>query len=228
MQKSVIVGVGIGLLVLAFLGGSWFANQSQTSASGALPGGSQPGTATRAGDAATERSAIATLPADAASGSNHSLPSGAKGESTSTVAPQSAPPPWARAAATPTDNSKRLTPEERHAIHAKVREQVNALLAKGSKVSLADTEAFIDAVEKTGKGVFEPDYFDSMREIIQYSRTTQKLSQELGVIAGSTAPRDIARKKELLVELKEAGNQINSRVALMQSRARETVQAVGQ
>ena len=228
MQKSVIVGIGIGLLVLAFLGGSWFANQSQTSASRASPGVSPPGAATRVGDAASEHPAVGTLPASAASGANRSPPSDAKGESTSAVTSPSAPPPWARAAATPADNSNRLTREERHAVHAKVREQVNALLAKGSKVSLADTEAFIDAVEKTGKGVFEPDYFDSMREVIQYSRTSQKLSRELGAIAGSTAPRDAARKKELLVELKEAGDQINSRLALMQSRAREATQTVGQ
>lgn len=231
MQKGVFAGIGAGLLILAFFAGSWYANQAQTTAYGRSPAMSSPVTAptgAATGDAdkaSSERSAVGSTATDATSSAHRSLSPDAK--ATPDVASSPASSPWSRASTSPVDKTP-LTREERRAIHAKVREQINALLAKGSKVSLADTAAFIDEVEKTGKGVFEPQYFDAMREVVKSTQATQQLSQELGAIATSTAPRDVARKKVLLLELKEAGNQINSQIALMQSHAREAAKAVSQ
>ena len=66
--------------------------------------------------------------------------------------------------------------------------KVNELLSKGPQLSLAETQGLLDDIEKLGQGQFDPRYFQVMREMIQHSVTTQRLSEELGRIAQSTAP----------------------------------------
>lgn len=226
MQKGVLAGVGAGILVLTFIGGYWFANQSVRPVPNVLPEVAAGSAATNAvAESAAKRSSAGISSANVKSGENSaSLPGGERVPS-STLGSKHASPPWAKAPAAQNGSDTPLTHEERQAIHAKVRLQMKALMAKGSQVSLLDIEAFIDDAEKTGKGVFEPQYFDAMREVVRYTELTQQLSQELGAIAGSSAPRDVARQKMVLIELKEAGNQITSRLALMQSRARESAQS---
>ncbi|MBE0588597.1 MAG: hypothetical protein IH617_11200, partial [Hydrogenophaga sp.] len=102
-----------------------------------------------------------------------------------------------------------------------IRAKVNELLSKGPQLSLAETQGLLDDIEKLGQGQFDPRYFQVMRQMIQHSAQTQRLSAELNRIAQSTAPQDVARRQAILGELREIGDHMAKGAQTMQSYSRD-------
>jgi hypothetical protein len=219
MNKGVLVGGGLGLLMLVLLGSYWLtARAPEPEAS--LLSKTAPGLAPPSG--------ASNPSAKASQGSTPSEPttstSGSDASASATPPDPSKPAPWNAAPVEPNapSDKKPLTREERRKIRAEVRVKMSELLAKGQSVTPAETQAFLNDVEKLGQGMFDPRYFSTMREMVRYSARTQDLSRELGQIANSKEPKDLARQTEILAEMRNIGDLISNGAAALQSYARDT------
>lgn len=213
MNKGVIVGGGLGLLLLAFLAGVWLSRPaSEPGLVVARPGAPQ--IRLPAGGALDAPAGLPGSPANVPAPSTGTAPPGpglgAEGSAAPwTVAPQ------AQA------SGPALTREQRRQIRVRIRVKVNELLSKGPQLSLAETQGLLDEIETLGQGQFDPRYFQVMREMIQHSVTTQRLSEELGRIAQSTAPQDVARRQAILGELRDISDRMANGAKTMQSYSRD-------
>lgn len=99
-----------------------------------------------------------------------------------------------------------------------------ALLAKGPNATPAETLAFVDDVERAGKGLFDPRYFSTLREMVQHSARTQELSKALSKIGTSSAPADEKKRLEILAELRDLSDRFANGAASLQSFALESVE----
>lgn len=224
MNKSTLVGGGAGLLILVLLAGLWFnarapESQQPVEPNGALganavSGATQPDIAGRTGPETDAIPLASDRPGNGAGANAPAPPSD-----------PSKPVPWSAGPAEPasTAEKKPLSKAERRAIRAEVRNKMTELLAKGPNATAKDTQIFLDEVEKLGQGMFDPRYFSTMREIVGDSARTQSLSTELGRIANSKAPKDVARQQEILAEMRSIGDRLSSGAASLQSYARDTV-----
>jgi hypothetical protein len=223
MNKGVLIGGGLGMLALAFLAGVWFNTQipeplpttaqGQTTTSQATAGVDDPsGTPGAAVSAAPTPADLSSI--NGANGADSAVPG---------VAPSPDAAPWSTPLEELAKNPDKepLTREERRAIRSKVRTKMAELLAKGQNVTPEDTQRFIDEIEAVGQGVFDPRYFATLREIVGYSAQTQALSKELGEIAYSKTPEDVARREEIMSEMTGIGARISSGTAALQSYARD-------
>lgn len=203
MNKGVVAGAGLGLVLLAFLGGYWLAN------SGSAP-------APVAGSASAPSPVTAAGPAgDAASSASGAASTGAPVTSAPAAAQSSAAEP-----ASPVAGGSRLTPEERRQLRASIRAKLAALQAKGPNVSIAEAQAVMDEVEQLGRGEFDPRYFKAVRDMLGYSGRVQTLSKELQSIASSSNAKDVARRQAILAEMRDLSDQISQSAAQVQSYAR--------
>lgn len=203
MNKGVVAGAGLGLVLLAFLGGYWLAN------SGSAP-------APAAGSASAPSPVTAAGPAgDAASSASGAASTGAPVTSAPAAAQSSAAEP-----ASPVAGGSRLTPEERRQLRASIRAKLAALQAKGPNVSIAEAQAVMDEVEQLGRGEFDPRYFKAVRDMLGYSGRVQTLSKELQSIASSSNAKDVARRQAILAEMRDLSDQISQSAAQVQSYAR--------
>ena len=156
-----------------------------------------------------------------------SPPASVDGSNAGTAIPSPAVPlPKALGNATPAQSienadRKPLTREERRDVRAQIDVKTKELLAKGKNVTPADTQAYLNDVERLGKGIFDSKYFSVMREMVGYSARTQELSQELNQIANSKAPKDIARQQAILLEIRDIGDRISNGATMLQSYARD-------
>jgi hypothetical protein len=219
MNKGVLIGGGAGLMVLGLLGAYWLmASGPQTPS----PAESKPAPM-----------AIAPL-APPTSGTPEAMPSptppavGAS-ENTSADAPAepgtSAPLNASPTMPAPESGARALTREERRKIRAEVRRKMTELLAKGQNAQPADTLAFLDDVEKSGQGVFDPRYFSTLREMVGYSAKTQALSKELAQIANSKTPQAEARRQDILAEMRDLGDRFSKGASALQTYAHDAIAA---
>lgn len=213
MNKGVLVGGGLGLLLLAFLAGVWLSKPVlEQGPVAVLP--AAPQVRSPAGGAVDAPAGLPASPADAPAPSTGPVPGGPGPGAEDSTAPW-AVPPQASGPGAPT-----LTREQRRQIRTQIRAKVNELLSKGPQLSLAETQGLLDDIEKLGQGQFDPRYFQVMRQMIQHSVTTQRLSEELGRIAQSTAPQDVARRQAILGELRDISDRMAKGAQTMQSYSR--------
>lgn len=216
MNKGVLWGGVLGLLVLAFLGGFWLAGS---------PPGSSVDLKPAQGVPATVLSSTGASGAPGQTGSVTSLPqTGAEGAATAVVpAPAPGQAPWAAPSAS-ADPATARTPKSREE-RRKVREQVRALSAelqaKGTNVTMQDVRAYLDKVERLGEGDFDARYFNTMRQIVDQTSRAQVLNLELAKLSQSTAPADVARKQAILAELRDISGKVSGGAAALQSYANE-------
>ncbi|MDO9253108.1 MAG: hypothetical protein Q7U48_16370 [Hydrogenophaga sp.] len=215
MNKGVLVGGGLGLLLLAFLAGVWLSRPASEPGLGvARPGAPQ--IRLPAGGALDAPAGPPGSSADAPTPSTSAAPPGPGLGAEGSAAPWTVAPPAQAQASGPA-----LTREQRRQIRARIRVKVNELLSKGPQLSLAETQGLLDEIETLGQGQFDPRYFQVMRQMIQHSVTTQRLSEELGRIAQSTAPKDVARRQAILGELRDISDRMANDAKTMQSYSRD-------
>lgn len=217
MNKGVLAGAGLGLVLLAFLGGYWLANNAGAPLAGSA---SAPAPVTAPGTTGSASPATGTVTAGAQSASTPTAPSSTAADPARSRA-DAAPPAGARAPATaPAQPVSKLSPEERRQIRASIRAKLAALQAKGPNVTIAEVQAVMDEVEQLGRGEFDPRYFKAIRDMLGYSARVQTLSKELQTIASSANPRDVARRQAILAEMRDLSDQISQTSAAVQSYAR--------
>lgn len=216
MNKGVLWGGGLGLLVLAFLGGFWLAGSNP-----GTPGDVKP--ALSAPPSTPPPAGVAGAPGLSSPSASSPLP-GADGAAPATAAaPAAGQAPWAdpSASAGPATARPAKSREERR----KVREQVRALSAelqaKGTSVTMQDVRTYLDKVERLGGGEFDARYFNTMRQIVDQTARAQALNQELAKLSQSTAPADVARKQAILAELRDVSGKVSGGAAALQSYANE-------
>ncbi len=216
MNKGVLVGGGLGLLLLAFLAGVWLSRPApEPVPAAALP--AAPQLRPPASSALEVPAGLSASPADAPAPSASPAPGGPEQGAEGNTAPW-AVSPQAQAGG---PGAPALTREQRRQIRTQIRAKVNELLSKGPQLSLAETQGLLDDIEKLGQGQFDPRYFQVMRQMIQHSVQTQRLSAELNRIAQSTAPKDVARRQAILGELREIGDHMAKGAQTMQSYSRD-------
>lgn len=225
MNKGVVAGAGLGLVLLAFLGGYWLANN------GSAPTAGSPSAPPPVAAPGTDGGAAATAGAASAGAAAPSAP--AMPSTSAAVPAQSgavAPVPGAAGApsAAPVAGGSKLTPEERRQLRASIRAKLAALQAKGPNVSIAEAQAVMDEVERLGRGEFDPRYFKAVRDMLGYSGRVQALSKELQGIASSSNPKDVARRQAILAEMRDLSDQISQSAAAVQSYARPLPAPAGQ
>jgi hypothetical protein len=120
-------------------------------------------------------------------------------------------------------DKKPLTREERLEMRNQVRAKIAELQAKGQNATTADTLTFLNDVEKLGQGVFDPQYFSTVREMVGYSARAQALNKELSQVASSRAPEDVARQQEILQEMRDVSDRVTSGAAAMQAYTRDAM-----
>ncbi|MFC3685482.1 hypothetical protein [Hydrogenophaga luteola] len=220
MNKGVVAGAGLGLVLLAFLGGYWLANSGSAPApaAGSASAPSPVTAAGPAGEAASSASGAASTGAPVTSAPAAAQSSAA--EPASPVAGAPAPGAAGPSAAAPAAGGSRLTPEERRQLRASIRAKLAALQAKGPNVSIAEAQAVMDEVEQLGRGEFDPRYFKAVRDMLGYSGRVQTLSKELQSIASSSNAKDVARRQAILAEMRDLSDQISQSAAQVQSYAR--------
>ena len=217
MNKGVVAGAGLGLVLLAFLGGYWVANNGSAPAAGS-PSASSPVTAAGPAGGASSITGAASAGAPVASES-----ATASSSATSPALPGVAVPvPGAAGVAPsgPVATGSRLSREERRQLRANIRAKLAALQAKGPNVTIAEAQAVMDEVEKLGQGEFDPRYFKAVRDMLGHSGRVQTLSKELQSIASSSNPKDVARRQAILAEMRDLSDQISQSAAQVQSYAR--------
>lgn len=224
MNKGVLVGGGVGLLMLILLGGYWFSASApeplQPAVQGAASGTTAPAGAPDGSATAAPGTNTATTPLSAPSTSSPDTQT----DATAPAAGPSGSAPWnaAPVESHATPDTKPMTRDERRAIRSQIRTKMSELLANGQNATPAETQAFLNDVEKLGKDMFDPRYFSTMREMVAHSARTQELSRELGQIANSKDSKDVARQREILAEMRDIGDRISNGAAALQSYARDT------
>jgi hypothetical protein len=232
-KKGMLFGGAVGLLVLLLLGGFWWlarAPEPHTSlVSETAPGATTtPGVAAPAGAAAAPSGAaepIASVSPGATAADPLSSSAGA-GASATPSASSTATAPWNAAPGDTvvTDNKTPLALDERRKIRAEVRVKMTELLAKGQNVTPAETQAFLNDVEKLGQGMFDARYFSTMRQMVSNGARAQELAKELGKIAYSKAPKDMARQQDILAEMRDISDRTSNGAAALQAYAQATLE----
>lgn len=220
MNKGVFWGVGLGLLVLAFLGGFWLAGSpldepsDMKPAQSALPVPPAPLSAGASGSPG-QAGAARLAPRPDALGAQPSLaPSPGPGLGSSQLA---APGAAENTNIAGTPKSK----EERRKIVAQIRALSAELQAKGANATMQDVREYLDEVERLGQGQLDTRYFATTRQIIDQTDRALVLNQELARISKSTAPADQARRQAILAELSAITSRINASSAVLQSYSNE-------
>lgn len=220
MNKGVLAGGVLGVVVLAFLGGYWLANPSSRSAvpaeAGRVSGAASP--AAGADPASLPKPAAGADGSPAAAGTPQAPwlnpPAAGAGR------PGDAATPSAAGAGAPVSAMSR---EDRRKVREQVRKKLAELQAKGPNVTIAEVQALMDEVEALGRGVFDPRYFQTMRQMLEQSAQVQALGKELQAIASSSAPKDVARRQQILGEMRNLSDQISQGSLALQSYANATL-----
>lgn len=225
MNKGVVAGAGLGLVLLAFLGGYWLANNGSAPVAGS-PSAPSPVTAPGSAGGASSMPDAVSAGAPASSESAMPSPSAAVPAQPGSVAPLQGGAGVPSAA--PVAGGSKLSPEERRQLRANIRAKLAALQAKGPNVTIAEAQAVMDEVEQLGRGEFDPRYFKAVRDMLGYSGRVQTLSKELQSIASSSNPKDVARRQAILAEMRGLSDQISQSAAAVQSYARPLSAPAGQ
>lgn len=215
MNKGVVAGAGLGLVLLAFLGGYWVANNGSAPAAGSP---SAPSLVTAAGPAGGASSITGAASAGAPVASESATPSAAAPTLPGVAAPVSGGVVVSPSG--PVASGSSLSREERRQLRANIRAKLAALQAKGPNVTIAEAQAVMDEVEKLGQGEFDPRYFKAVRDMLGHSGRVQALSKELQSIASSSNPKDVARRQAILGEMRDLSDRISQSAAAVQSYAR--------
>lgn len=211
MNKGILVGGTLGLLVLAGMVGYRLAGPSQDPRLETVRAGeraaepfSQPGLV------APDAQVAATQPAGAA-GESSAMDGTQTGESG--AAPTV---PWLQV---PADDGGKgaagstgiaLSKAERRQKRAQVREKLMQLRALGPKATIEDVRQVMADVERISDGVLDPHFIRSTRALVDEAARAEALSVEFRKVAQSQKPQDVARQKAILAELREVGHRMST------------------
>lgn len=219
MNKGVVIGAGLGVLVLAFLAGIWFASSPSTSTSfSADTPGVQAVPHSRAPEALIAPPSPASVAPLQKAPWNSPVPSESGGSADSAASAESA-----ESAGSATGHSEPMGRDERRKVRAAAQAKMAEFQAKGAGVTLEDTQKLMDDVQALGQGQFDARYFATMRKIIEYSARMQVLNKELGQLTAQKTPQADARKMAVLAEIRDLGDRINNGAQAMQSYSREAL-----
>lgn len=127
-----------------------------------------------------------------------------------------APPSMALTASQPRSSQ---TSKERRKRLAEVRAEFNALRAQGAKAPPEKMRAIVDELEALSPPGFDPRYFQTLRNMLETSARIQTLNDELQALSKGTAPKDAARREEILAEMRTLGEQVSKEARNLQSYA---------
>lgn len=187
MRKPILIGGGLGLLLLLCIAlAIWWGRGVPTP---------QPST-----DVSADRPAVLKRDRDGA-------------------APRSVSPETS--AATPPSLSAnapsfgKLDARERHERLTNIRAELNTLRAEGSKASPEKMRALVDELEALSESRLDPEYFQTLRRIMDLNANIQALSAELRTL-GTSNP---ARQRVIQDELRDLGQQMMTEAHKMQTYA---------
>lgn len=109
--------------------------------------------------------------------------------------------------------------QERRKRLAEVRAEFNALRAQGAKAPPEKMRAIVDELEALSPPGFDPRYFQTLRTMLETSARIQTLNDELQALSKGTAPKDAARREEILAEMRTLGEQVSKEARNLQSYA---------
>lgn len=200
MNKGLILGGGIGLLLVAAMGGYWVASIDR--AEPAMPA-----------------APVARTPAPAAAAPQVTTPAPAPAQ------PAAATAPWlagnaANPAVTPVPrvDLSGIDRAELQAQRAQVRERMKAIQAKGKSATLADARALLDDIERMDAKVYDAEQVKALRQVLDHSERVQHLSQELSQLDNDKSGRASARRDEIVAEMRELAISITEQSKIVQSR----------
>lgn len=203
MRKGVWIGGALGLLVLVVFGIAWSVGQRADS-----------GLAEQSPAAGPQRLAIAPSTSPSAL-----LPD--RAEVSGLASGQMQPDARASAAAAAPNSAER-----RKRLSA-VRNELSAIIAKGSQASPAQVQKLLDELEVLSQGTFDPRYFQALRDMLEGSGEVQVLNRELQTLTSNTDPKDVARRQAILVELRVLSERIAAASANLQTYARSSTAPQG-
>lgn len=184
MRKSVFIGGGLGLLVLALVAVSlWLA------ADNAQHGAAQP-----ISSKATRSDAAAL-----------SAGSGAPGQ-LGNVDAASQP----RSSQASQERKRRL---------AQMRAEFNALRAQGVNAPPERMRAVVDELEALSPPGLDHRYYQTLRNMLEASGRIQVLNKELQSLIKSTQPKDVARQKAIMNEMRTLGERVTAEASNLQAYA---------
>ena len=128
------------------------------------------------------------------------------------------PAPSAMALAASQPRSSQTSKERRKRL-AEVRAEFNALRAQGAKAPPEKMRAIVDELEALSPPGFDPRYFQTLRNMLDASARLQTLNDELQALSKGTAPKNAARREEILAEMRTLGEQVSKEARNLQSYA---------
>ncbi|MDP3226542.1 MAG: hypothetical protein Q8N13_01020 [Acidovorax sp.] len=114
-----------------------------------------------------------------------------------------------------------ISSSERRKRLSAVRAELSAIMAKGSQASPAQVQKLLDELEVLSQGSFDPRYFQALRDLLEGTGKVQDLNRELQGLTSSTAPKDVARREAILVELRVLSERIGVAATKLQTYSRK-------
>lgn len=222
MNKGVLIGGVVGLLVLAGLGSYWLAVSAPSASKSQAPVMTVPAGQLPVGTSSSD-AAKTLAQADSAASVG---PGPGAARDADAAKPWVLPPVAGQGAGTSGTSSSaaaaaaaKLSPEERRLRREQVRAKLAELRAKGPKATIEETRQVMDEVERLGAGILDPRYFQAVREMLGHAARAEALSQEFRRVAQSQRPEDVARQQAILAELRDISQRLAATSTLVQAHA---------
>lgn len=200
MNKGLILGGGVGLLLVAAMGGYWLASIDRSAP------------AEPVASAARTTAPAVTTP-------QFAPPTPATADLAATTAPWlNNTPGDPTATPIPRVDLSGTNKAELQAQRAQLRERMKAIQTKGQNATLADARSLIDDIERMDPKVYDAQQVKALRQVLDYSERVQNLSKELSTLDNDKSGRANARRTEILAEMRELAVDITAQTKIIQSR----------
>lgn len=219
MNKGVVIGGVVGLLVVAGLGG-YLLTHSPVDTAPVGAGTPAPQTSITQPAGTTDSNLPAATADTPLTGG---MPSGNASGADTSLAPANPSLGTAGQTGDANTNATPMSRAERRAIRSAVNERMKALTAKGDKLTIAQIQAEMDQIEAMGKGMYDKVYFDGMREILTQIAEIQALNKQLATLKDEKGQSADQQRLALLAQIKERSAAMGTASAKLQQYALDQV-----
>ncbi len=109
--------------------------------------------------------------------------------------------------------------QERRRRLAQVRAEFNALRAQGVDAPPERMRAVLEELEALSPPGIDPRYYQTLRNMLEASARIQVLNKELQPLMKSTQPKDTARQKAIMDEMRTLGERVTAEAIKLQTYA---------
>lgn len=109
--------------------------------------------------------------------------------------------------------------QERRRRLAQLRAEFNTLRAQGVNASPERMRAVVDELEALSPPGLDHRYYQTLRNMLESSARIQVLNKELQPLIRSTQPKDIARQKAIMDEMRMLGERVTAEAIKLQTYA---------